>query len=496
MTRQLRNLVPLLVLVAASGIEIGAFAQQRAPSESAIIQELQSGQYDDAEKMCAQLLRASPQSPKLWTLRGAALERSGHTQEALRSYQQALKFAPNYMAALEGAAQLSYKEERKDAIPLLDRIVSVQPSNKTAYAMLGALQYRQKNFTESVKDFELSGELARSQPASLMAFAMSLVHLNREPEAVPLFKHVLDLDPENSIARYDLALLECRAEDSEGALATLEPLLKSQTPDSRALRLAAAIHEANNETPQAIELLRSAIIANPDEIENYLGFATLAFKHGSYSVGIDIVSAGISRRPDAAPLFMARGVLYGQNGEFEKAMDDFDQAHKLDPSNSMAASAEGIALSQRHNNKEALEAFRRQVSEHPKDAFGYYLLAEALSWSGSDEKAGGYQKNLEEAIANAEKAKELDPSLTQVYDLLATLYLQNEQFPKAIEVCRIALKRTPNDQQVLYTLILALRKVGAKDELNALVQRLTAVRKQEQIENSKKQRYGMLVEQP
>ena len=124
------------------------------------------------------------------------------------------------------------------------------------------------------------------------------------------------------------------------------------------------------------------------------------------------------------------------------------------------------------------------------------MLAEGLYWSGSEQKSGGYQRNLAEAIANAEKAKELDPSLTQVYDLLATLYLQNEQFQQAIEVCRTALKRSPNDQQVLYTLILALRKTGAKDELNVLVQRLTAVRKQQQMENSQKQRYGMLVEQP
>ncbi len=494
----LRNLCRLFLFVAfaLNAFDVAAHAQKPESSMAAVIQKLKAGQYDDAARMCRQLLISSPKSPQLWTLRATALEHAGHPHEAMNAYQQALKFAPRYLPALEGAAQLGYKAKSKDAIPLLERIVSIEPGNKTAYAMLGALQYLQKNFAEAVKDFEASGALAFSQPASLMGYSMSLIHLNRESEAIPLLQRVVEVDSANSIARYDLGLIQWRVGNSADALATLEPLLKAQPPDTRSMRLAAAIHEANNETPQAVELLRSAIMANPDEIDNYLNFATLAFTHGSYKVGVDIVSAGISRRPESAALYMARGVLYGQNGDFEKAMEDFDQAHKLDPSNSMAASAEGIALSQRHNNKEALEAFRRQVSEHPKDAFGYYLLSEALYWSGPEQKGSGYQKNIAEAIVNAEKARELDPNLSQVYDLLSTLYLQNEQYRQTIDICRIALKRTPNDQQALYTLILALRKTGAKDELNVLVQRLTALRKQEQMENNQKPRYGMLVEQP
>jgi tetratricopeptide (TPR) repeat protein len=486
-------------LFVLSGLSTGpwkALAQNAAPSTATVVRKIQAGQYEEAARICKQLLQASPRSPQLWTLRGAALERAGHTEHALDAYQQALRISPDYLAALQGAAQLGYKTRSKDAIPLLERIVKLQPANKTAYAMLGSLQYSQQNFSKAVEGFERSGDLAKSQPASLMEYSLALIRLHRESEAIPLLEQVLVLDASNSIARYDLGLTQWRAGDATNALKTLEPLLRTQPLDSRSMRLAAAIHESNNETPQAVDLLRSAIIANPDDVDNYVDFATLAFTHGSYSVGVDIVSAGISRRPDAGALFMARGVLYGQNGDFDKAMEDFDHAHKLDPTNSMAASAQGIALSQKHSNKEALDAFRRQVKEHPNDAFGYYLLAEALYWSGPEQKSLGYRKNIAEAITNAEKARELDPNLSQVYDLLSTLYLQNEQFQKTIEVSRLALKRKPNDQQVVYTLILALRKVGAKDELNVLVQRLTALRKQEQMENNQKQRYGMLVEQP
>jgi len=162
----------------------------------------------------------------------------------------------------------------------------------------------------------------------------------------------------------------------------------------------------------------------------------------------------------------------------------------------MAASAEGIAQSQRHNHEEALEDFRRQVREHPKDAFAYYLLAEAWSWSPPDAKNETAKQSLDEAISAATKSTELDPHLVQAYDLLGSLYLQAEEPERAVKACRTALSLSPKDQQAVYTLILALRKTGAKEELKGLVTTLTDLRKAEQTDKQVKGRYGQLVEGP
>jgi len=53
--------------------------------------------------------------------------------------------------------------------------------------------------------------------------------------------------------------------------------------------------------------------------------------HGSYAVGIDFVNMGLSRLPNSAALYMARGVLYGQNGDFEKAMADLSAPQARPP---------------------------------------------------------------------------------------------------------------------------------------------------------------------
>ena len=155
------------------------FAQTSPATASALIQALKEGRYADALQMSDELLRTEPRSYKLWTIRAVSLERSGHPKEALADYQRALSFAPDYLPALEGAAQLEYKAQSAQAIPLLRRIVAVQPGNGTAHAMLGALEYRQKDYAAAVEDFAAAGNLPASQPDALMAYAISLAHLNR-----------------------------------------------------------------------------------------------------------------------------------------------------------------------------------------------------------------------------------------------------------------------------------------------------------------------------
>lgn len=471
-----------------------AWGQESATSANQVIDALRAGRSADALRMCGELLRADPQSYKLWTLRAMALDQAHQSKEALASYQHALRLAPDYLPALQGAAQSYYREQSAEAIPLLRRILAAQPSNSTAHAMLAALEYHKGDFRSAAEDFGAAQPVLGFQPAALMEYAICLAHLNRLPEAIATFQRVLELRPADGAARYDLALVQWHAQAGSDALGTLQPLLDAGAGDARALRLAAAIHEANNETPQAVELLRKAIASDPNDVTNYVEFANLSSRHGSYKVGIDIVDLGLKQLPNSASLYMARGVLFGQNSEFDKAINDFERARQLDPLHTMAATAEGIAQSQRQHHEAALTDFRREVKEHPDDAYGYYLLAEALSWSPPDANPADTQKATGEAIDAAKKATELNPHLVQAYDLLGPLYLQTDQREQAIKACRSALAMDAKDQQATYTLILALRKSGDRQELNALVKRLTELRKAEGDQNTRQFRYGQLIE--
>ena len=102
---------------------------------------------------------------------------------------------------------------------------------------------------------------------------------------------------------------------------------------------------------------------NPSAVKNYVLFATFAFNHGSFQVGIDMIDAGLKVLPGAAPLYLSRGVLRVQLSQIDGALDDFEQAHRLDPNLSFAEDAMGMIHSQQHDNQGSLEAFRRHAKK-------------------------------------------------------------------------------------------------------------------------------------
>ena len=142
------------------------------------------------------------------------------------------------------------------------------------------------------------------------------------------------------------------AQKPQDALATLGPLPTGAMP--RTLELAANAYEDLKDTPQAVSLLRQAILLDPRNFNLYLDFANLCYAHDSAQVGVNVVSDGIGLQPRAAPLYFARGVLYVQLAEYDKGQADFEKAYELDPSQSLSSAAQGLAAAQQNDLDRAL----------------------------------------------------------------------------------------------------------------------------------------------
>ena len=81
------------------------------------------------------------------------------------------------------------------------------------------------------------------------------------------------------------------------AIATLQPLLQAKPTDADVLGLAASAYEADGNTPEAVRILRQAIVADPHNVNLYLDFTNLCLDHQSYQVGVDMIDAGLAADP-------------------------------------------------------------------------------------------------------------------------------------------------------------------------------------------------------
>ena len=446
-----------------------AFGQDKTGVFSATEEALRSGRFADALRLSQIGLQKTPQNYRLWTLRGMAFAGSGDQKEALAAYERALKLAPKFVPALQGASQSEFFMRGRDAAYFLRRLLALTPADAPANAMLAVTEARSSDCSDAVGHFQRAQAVLAGQVVALTEYGVCLATLGRFDEAIAEFRAVKELYPEEPTAIYNLALDEWKGGREADALQALKPAIESATAPSELLDLAADIYEAQGDTPHAAEMLQKAILQDPKNVDAYLSFSTLALRHTSESVGIDMLSAGLQQLPNESTLYLERGILYARLGNYEKATDDFDRAHQLDPKLSMIGTAEGLLQAQEHNTDRALSIYSEQVNRDPGNALSQFLLAEALSNETNENNRSTDQR----AIEAAARAVKLDPQFVAAHDLLARLYLRAGKTSLAIEHSRAALDLDASDGAAIYNLIQALKESHRTQEIPPLAKRLS-----------------------
>jgi len=456
-------------------------------ASSAITNALHEHDYQHAVEMAHAAIQQSPSDPRLCTLQGVALAAQGRKQEALSSFRSALKLAPDHLPALQQEAQLYYESNDLAAVPVLEHILRLQPGDPMSHAMIAVLDYKHGNCDAAVPHFAKTGDLLDSQLDGLHAYATCLVRLKRPDEAVEALQRAVRVQ-DDARERQVLASVQLMAHKPQDAISTLAPLVESGNADSQSLELAANAYEDARDTEKAVNSLRQAILLDPKNESLYLDFAYLSAAHQSFQVGINVVSDGINQQPAAAQLYFARGVLYVQIADYDKAEADLAKAYELEPNESLTAAAQGLLAVQQNDLDRAMRDVKGKLKSKPNDPLLLYVQADVLTQKGAEPGTPDFQL----AMQSAKRAVALRPTLAAARAVLAKLYLDSGQNREAAEQCRKALEIAPKDQASLYRLIQALRKTGKTEQVPELLKRLAALRQESAKEQKQRSRFTLV----
>jgi spermidine synthase len=114
----------------------------------------------------------------------------------------------------------------------------------------------------------------------------------------------------------------------------------------------------------------------------------------------------------------------------------------------------GRAYQKRIMFAKAQAAFREAVRLDPAYAPAYAALGNNQCLLGND---------VEEGIKNSLQAIRLDPTLKHPHEVLATIYLQRQDFQKAGEICRTLIERFPAEYSGYYGMAYILARQGDVD---------------------------------
>jgi tetratricopeptide (TPR) repeat protein len=147
-----------------------------------------------------------------------------------------------------------------------------------------------------------------------------------------------------------------------------------------------------------------------------------------------VIKSGRGGAPAQASAHLSRGNMYRRKGQYDRALDDYDESLRLDPANSAAI------LTSRGNAWRGKKDYARAITDHTAaiDADPNYAVAynnRGNVWSDRGE--------WDKAVADYDKAIALDPKYANAFYNRGLAWQARDDRPRAIDDFRAAVKLQP-----------------------------------------------------
>lgn len=239
-------------------------------------------------------------------------------------------------------------------------------------------------------------------------------------KALEAYRKVLNVDPGQSDLASRVAVLLIRQEDFPQAIDILKDAIKANPNDAEPYRQLAYIYAKYlKKTDQAIDYANRAVALNPRDIEAYQRLVEIEFAAGEEKKAIEVLDRATKVRSDDANFWTRLGKLYvailfkpdsqPKPDELRRVNEIFKKAaeHANDDPTVLKDVADYYASSQQL--KEAIPLYLRALELQPDDANAREKLATGFILTNQRDKA---VEMLEQIIKE-------HPEKYQPYDLLA-----------------------------------------------------------------------------
>ncbi|MCG8324515.1 MAG: tetratricopeptide repeat protein, partial [Thiotrichales bacterium] len=421
--------------------------------------QIAQGDLEGAELTANILLEKDPENPVVHNLLGSIAAAGQDEERAIRHFNDAVLFNPDYIPAQMNLVKLDiaskrYKPaaERLDAILekdprsreamkghahlselkgdidksiwWLERLWSFYPGAETEPAQIIKLYISQENYKKALFSAKKYYEY-HSSKFNVLKSLVNTYHLAGENDkAVELLKYKLKYpDQFNTIQLYELAELQLNTGDKNGAYSTMLKI-NDRSPDF---------------TPAKYGLVR------------------LESQFGNYARSLKLIEEIRVAEGDSGLLESLRGDVLVFSGKENEALDVFIEANRKFPDTELQLKLFRLRMKMGKDG-EALDELDAWVRQNPDDLDAVYGLAIAFIDSSQYEKSVTLHEELLEKTRN-------DPS---IMNNLAWLY-QKTGDQRALEYIEMAYARNPEDPSILDTYGWILTESGRpKEGLNYL----------------------------
>ena len=183
---------------------------------------------------------------------------------------------------------------------------------------------------------------------------------------------------------------------------------------------------------------------------------------GDDTTSLEYLNAAAEANPDTVSAYIDLGYYYQRHQEFIKAAEQFKKGSEVSPKNTECLIRYAESLDMANDQEAAIAAYKVALQKAPNERaipfnLGLLYFKKATAIEGDDAQKN---KLMEEAVDYFDKARELDPEIKEVYDLLGTLLLQLKQYERAKGLLEQGVERFPESASIWQNLSFVYAQLG------------------------------------
>ncbi len=273
-------------------------------------------------------------------------------------------------------------------------------------------------------------------------------------EAEQLYHQVLDADPTNVQAQFQLGILAIETGEIDKAVGWLTRALQSDSSQPAIYVTLGEAYRRLGDAAQAISCNQQAIAVQPNFFAAHANLGLLHLQKDSLIEAETCFRRAVELAPQNAECRYHWGTVLQVSGKFEAASDCYRGVLALRPDDVAAHVNRGVCLHHLQNHAEAESHYRRALGIDPSFAPAHNNLGALLA----DEH------RYEESATHCHRAIELRPQVAEAYTNLAKALQELGRPDEAIGACRRGIGQNAQVSELHCNLGNACREIGALDE--------------------------------
>jgi tetratricopeptide (TPR) repeat protein len=383
-------------------------------------------------------------------------EQEGRIQEAINEYEIALSYEKNSTSIIESLLRL-YRQinNYEKVLELARKGVQLEPQNPNFREYLGDAYARKGKIGKAIEEYEI---LMGLEP-EVTDYLYTLAHLHQVrkeyDKTVEYLSKFVEKNDYSPYAHLSLGRVYERMGENEKAYQEYLRTLEIDSTFHQGYWALGSFFEARGEWEKSLENYQRVLSMDPNNVQVKRQLIDLHIQMNQDSTAIEISEELLQLLPRDRYALQTLGLLYLQQGDLQKAENQFFILTGLDPEDRDSHYYLGRIFYSKHMYIEALKQMNRTLQIDPNYGEAWVYLA-LIS------------ENIEELSSKVpqylKKAERFKPDNKYYYTLLGMVYSRRNENRKALGVYRDALKLWKDDADLWYRIGITYDRLKNFDE--------------------------------